>query len=497
MTPDFSSILNNPRKFFIGGAWRSPTASTTFNLISPTTEQRFLTVAEAQAADVDAAVGAARLAFDTSPWSRLTPAERAVYLRRIGDAMAKREASFAAIWSAGTGLVHALSKVLTPVAAQAFQDYATLADTYRFIERHTPSFGEPVGLLVREPVGVVAAIVPWNAPLSLIAYKTAPALLAGCTVVVKASPEAPADALLLAEAVEEAGLPPGVVNVVTADREVSERLVRDTRIDKVTFTGSTAAGKRIAAICSERVARVSLELGGKNAALVLDDFDIETAAKTFAMTALYLSGQACGAITRVLVSRHRHDVMVEALSGVFNGLVVGDPFAAATQVGPLITARQRERVEGYIKRGIGEGAVLAAGGGRPSHLDSGFYVQPTVFGGATNDMVIAREEIFGPVIAVIPVDGEADAVRIANDSDFGLNASIYTPDADRFLRLARQIRSGTVGHNGVRGDFAIGWGGFKQSGIGREGGAGGLAPYLESKTLLMMSEPNLNAGAGR
>ena len=482
-------FLDHPTEFFIDGAWVTPASTSRFDVIQPATEALFVRVAEAQTADIDRAVAAARRAFDDGPWPRLSPLERAAYLRRIGAAMARRGDAFATLWSAQTGLTHSLSKALSPVAAGAFGDYADLGERFAFVERQLPQWGEPVGLLVREPVGVVAAIVPWNAPLPLLAYKTAPALLAGCTVIIKASPEAPADALLFAQAVEEAGLPPGVVNVVTADRAVSEGLVRDARVDKVTFTGSTAAGKTIAAICAQRMARVSLELGGKNAAIVLDDFDIETAAKTLAP--LYLSGQACGAMTRVLVSRDRHDRMVEALDSVFASLKVGDPFDPATQVGPLATARQRERVERYIAIGEAEGARLTTGGGRPAHLDRGFFVEPTVFAGVDNAMTIAREEIFGPVIAVMPFESEADAVRIANDSDFGLNASVYTPDADRFYRLARQIRSGTVGHNGVRGDFGIGWGGFKQSGIGREGGVGGLMPFLEAKTLIMDAEPQL------
>jgi len=485
-----NQLVPHADQLFIGGEWIAPSSSAKLNVIQPGTEELYLSVAEAQSADVDRAVAAARRAFDQGPWPRMSPSERAVYLRKIGQAMAKHNEAFATLWSAQTGLVHSLSQAITPTAAQTFDYYAGLGEGFPFVERHTPQAGGQVGLLVREPVGVVAAVVPWNAPLALLSFKVAPALIAGCTVIVKASPEAPGEALLFADAVREAGLPEGVVNVITADREVSELLVRNPGVDKVTFTGSTAAGKRIAGILAERVARVSLELGGKNAAIILDDYDLEAAAQTLSATALYLTGQACGAITRVVVSRSRHDAFVDALSGVFANLKVGDQFDQATQVGPLAMARQRDRVESYIAKGKAEGAKLATGGGRPAHLERGYFIEPTVFGNVDNKMVIAREEIFGPVIGVIPADSEAEAIAIANDSDFGLNGTVYTNDVDRAYQIARQIRSGTVGHNATRGDFSIGWGGFKQSGIGREGSVQGLSPFLESKTIILNGEPS-------
>lgn len=489
-TTRINQHIPHPHELFIGGDWVSPSSSAKLDVIQPGTEELYMSVAEAKAADMDSAVLAARRAFDHGPWPRMSPAERAVYLRRIAQAMSKHNDAFATLWSAQTGLVHSLSQAIIPMCAQTFEYYAGLGDTFPFVERHTPQAGGNVGLLVREPVGVVAAIVPWNAPLPLLCFKVAPALIAGCTVIVKASPEAPGEALLFAEAVKEAGLPEGVVNIVTADREVSELLVRNPGVDKVTFTGSTAAGKKIAGILAERVARVSLELGGKNAAVILDDYDLEAAAQTLSATALYLSGQACGAITRVIVSRSRHDAFVEAMSGVFSNLKVGDQFDPATQVGPLAMARQRDRVEGYIAKGKAEGAKLATGGGRPRHLERGYFIEPAVFGNVDNNMVIAREEIFGPVICVIPAGSDAEAIRIANDSDFGLNGTVYTHDVDRAYQIARQIRSGTVGHNATRGDFSIGWGGFKQSGIGREGSIPGLQPFLESKTIILDGEPS-------
>ncbi|BBG03882.1 MULTISPECIES: aldehyde dehydrogenase family protein [Pseudonocardia] len=338
-------------------------------------------------------------------------------------------------------------------------------------------------------MGVVGAIVPWNAPMNLITWKLAPALIAGCTVVLKLSPEAPGAGYLVAEVAEEIGLPPGVVNVLTADREVSELLVRDPRVDKIAFTGSTAAGRRIASICGERIARCTLELGGKSAAVILDDADLDAAAAALARAECYLSGQVCSSLTRIVVTRDRHDELVEALAARFSAIAVGDPFDAATQMGPLAVRRQRDRVEGFIATGIDEGARLVTGGGRPKHLDRGWFVEPTVFADVDNSSTIAREEIFGPVLSVVPAADEDDAVRIANDTIYGLNASVFTPDVARARAVAGRIRSGTVGHNGFRTDFSVGFGGFKQSGIGREGGVEGLRSYLENKTVILDGVP--------
>jgi aldehyde dehydrogenase (NAD+) len=314
-------------------------------------------------------------------------------------------------------------------------------------------------------------------------------LIAGCTVILKSSPEAPAEGYILAEIAEEKGLPPGVINVVTADREVSELLVRDPQVDKITFTGSTAAGRRIASICGERIARCTLELGGKSAAVVLDDMDIAKAAATLARAECMLTGQVCSSLTRIVVTERRHDEMVEALADAFSQVQVGDPFEASTQMGPLVAERQRDRVEGYIGKGKAEGATLVTGGGRPKHLEKGYYIEPTVFGNVDNSSTIAQEEIFGPVLSVIPARDEEHAVALANATIYGLNASVFTNDLDRARQVAGQLRSGTVGHNAFRTDFGIAFGGFKQSGIGREGGTEGLLPFLETKTVILEGRP--------
>ena len=303
------------------------------------------------------------------------------------------------------------------------------------------------------------------------------------------SPEAPGEGYLLAEAAEDVGLPPGVINVVTADREVSELLVTDPRVDKIAFTGSTVAGRRIASLCGERIARCTLELGGKSAAVILDDADIETSARTLAAAECLFSGQACSSLTRIVVTESRHAEMVDALADAFSQMRVGDPFDENTAMGPLAMQRQRDRVESYIAKGIDEGATLATGGGRPKNLDRGWFVEPTVFGNVDNSSVIAQEEIFGPVLSVIPAADEQNSIRIANDTIYGLNASVFTDDVDRARDVARQLRSGTVGHNNWRTDFGIAFGGFKQSGLGREGGREGLANYLETKTVILEGTP--------
>ena len=480
--------LRNTNLFFIGGEWVQPSSGAVIRVVDSTNEEVFLSVAEAREADMSRAVTAARQAFDRGPWPRMSHHERAGYLRAIAAGLRERSADLGQVWPRESGVLYSMAQYAATGAAGTFDYYADLADTYPFEEPATPMAGE-FGLLVREPVGVVGAIIPWNGPLGLISHKVAPALLAGCTVVLKSSPEAPAEGYVVAEVAESVGLPPGVLNVVTADREVSELLVRDPGVDKITFTGSTAAGRRIASICGERIARCTLELGGKSAAVILDDMDIPTAADTLATAECTLTGQVCSSLTRIVVTRRRHDEMVEALAGAFSVVRVGNPFDPDTQMGPLVAERQRDRVEGYIAKGKAEGATLVTGGGRPNHLERGYYVEPTVFGNVDNSSTIAQEEIFGPVLSVIPADDEEQAINIANDTIYGLNASVFTNDVDRARDVARRLRAGTVGHNAFRTDFSIAFGGFKQSGIGREGGTEGLLPFLETKTVILEGRP--------
>lgn len=485
---DYIHPLNHTDRFYIGGEWVEASTAKKIDVFNSGTEELFVSVAEAQQADVDRAVTAAREAFDSGPWPRLSYAERAAYLFALADALEQRAAATALSWTVETGFLHSKSTLAGQYLGATYRWYANLAETYPFAEEMQTGAAN-FGLLVREPVGVVAAIIPWNGPPSTIAYKIAPALLAGCTVIVKPAPEAPSAAYILAEACEQIGLPPGVVNFITAEREVSEKLVRHPGVDKVTFTGSTAAGKRIAVACGERIARCTLELGGKSAAVIFDDYDVVTAAQTIARLAPMMTGQVCASITRIIVPRGRHDQFVDALAHSFGNTRVDDPFDPNSEMGPLAMKRQRDRIEGYIAKGKAEGAKLATGGGRPKHLNRGYYIEPTVFGNVDNQSTIAREEIFGPVLSVIPADSETQAIDLANDTIYGLNASVFTNDIDRAYAAARKLRTGNVGHNALRWDQNIVFGGMKQSGIGREGGIEGLKEFFEAKLLLLDGKP--------
>ncbi len=477
-------VLKHPEKLFIGGVWQNASTENRFEVRAAHDESVIYRIAEATEADLSRAVAAARQAFDIGPWPRLSHRERAGWMEKIAAAFDRRADDFARLWTLESGVLYTLAQARCKNLSAPFRFYGGLAQTFAFSERHKSVSGTEA-MLVREPVGVVAEILPWNVPAGLMVQKTAPALIAGCTLVIKPSPEAPGAAYLLAEICEETGLPAGVINVAMSDRDASATLVSHPGIDKVTFTGSTAAGRAIAKACGERIARYTLELGGKSPAIVLDDYDIQTAARSIAGGCRFLAGQVCHGLTRVIVGRDRHDAMTAALSAEVNAMRVGDPFDPASEVGPLANARQRDTVEGFIAGAIVEGASLAAGGGRPAHLGRGYYIEPTVFGHVDNRSTLGQQEVFGPVLSVIPADGETHAVMLANDSIFGLNASVFTHDNARFVAIARELRSGTVGQNASRPDVTIGFGGFKQSGIGREGGIEGLLPFLESKTVVL------------
>jgi aldehyde dehydrogenase (NAD+) len=488
---DFISALKSPDRLFIGGEWSTPRSGKTRKLVSPGSGREFISVAEADADDVNRAVAAAREAFDVGPWPRMTPGERAQYLSRLGKHIAGRAEAMGGLQAAEMGALFQMSVQLVPFFAGVFDIYASIAGTFPFIERHQPAMGG-AGYLVHEPVGVCAAIIPWNGPLMLSCWKLAPALLAGCTVILKASPEAPCTVIALAEAIEAANLPKGTVNVIMADREVSERLVRHPGVDKVSFTGSTATGKRIGAICADRVARCTLELGGKSPAILLDDYAVDTFCDQVFPVATILSGQVCAALTRIIVPRAKQQQVLDAFAARFQAVKIGDPFQTSNGMGPLASARQCTRVQGFIEKGKAEGARLITGGSAPAGLDPTYYLAPTLFGDVDNRATIAREEIFGPVLSVIPVDSEEQAIAFANDSDYGLASAVFTNDSERAFRVARRLRCETVGHNGYKSDFTVAFGGFKQSGVGREGGIPGLRAYLEPKTVLLDGPVELN-----
>ncbi|MES9609084.1 MULTISPECIES: aldehyde dehydrogenase [Actinomadura] len=468
-------------RLFIGGEWAAPAGTGVIDVVSPHTEEVIGRVPEGTEGDIDAAVAAARRAFDEGPWPRMTPAERAEIVGRLSAIYAERQQEMADLVTAEMG-----SPIMFSVFGQAaipqmvLQYYVDLAASYTWEEERQGMLG-PV-TVTQEPVGVVAAIVPWNVPQFTLMLKLAPALIAGCTVVAKPSPETPLDSYLLAEWIREAGVPEGVVNFVPAGREVGAYLVAHPDVDKVSFTGSTAAGRKIGAVCGEQLKRVTLELGGKSAAIILDDADLASTVEGFKLASLMNNGEACAAQTRILASRRRYDEVADALATMVSGLNVGDPADYGCEIGPLVAKRQQERVENYIRIGQDEGAKLITGGLNRPH-DRGWYVAPTVFGDVGNDMRIAREEIFGPVLVLIPYEDEADAVRIANDSDYGLGGSVWTSDVDHGVEVARRIRTGSCGVNMYTLDPNTPFGGYKNSGLGRELGPEGLHAYLEHKSI--------------
>jgi acyl-CoA reductase-like NAD-dependent aldehyde dehydrogenase len=477
--------VGDTARLYVGGEWSASADGRTFDAVSPHSEQPVGTAYAAGPADIDRAVAAARAAVDRGPWPRTEPAERIAAVRRLAELYAPRRKEMARLITAEMGSPISFSKLAQATLPWALLgSFAALAEKHRWEETRPGFYGQDV-MLRREPVGVVAAIVPWNMPQFLIVSKLAPALLAGCAVVVKAAPETPLDALLLAEMVDELGLPPGVVSIVPGDREAGAHLVDHPGVDKVSFTGSTAAGRLVGAACGAALKRVSLELGGKSAAVVLDDADPQAVAEGIKVAGLMNSGQACVAQTRVLVPASRYDEYVDALATMVAEAPVGDPDDPATEIGPLVARRQQERVRDYIELGAKEGARLVVGGTeQPAGLDRGWYVRPTLFADADNTMRIAREEVFGPVLAVIPYADEADAVRLADDSDYGLSGSVWTPDIDRGLAVARQVRTGTFGVNQPYSmDPVAPFGGVKGSGLGREFGREGLDAYLETKAI--------------
>ncbi len=458
-------------------------------VVSPHTERTIAEIDEATPDDVGAAVVAARAAFDCGPWGRSEPGERIAVVRRLADIYDRRRAEMAATITAEIGApISFAQRAQVGLPAMMIRAFCDVAENHQWRQTRTGFFGADVHVL-KEPVGVVAAIVPWNMPQFLIVTKLVPALLAGCTVVLKPAAESPLDALLLSEMVAESGLPDGVVNVVIGDRSIGEALVAHPGVDKVSFTGSTAAGRAVAGGCAAKLTKVSLELGGKSAALILDDAAPDKVAAGIRSASLSNSGQICNALTRVLVPQTRHDEYVDALAAEMSVLRVGDPEDAETQMGPLVSRRQQQRVRDYIEIGRQEGAQLVVGGTEmPDGLDRGWYVRPTLFAKADNSMRISREEIFGPVITVIPYLDEQDAIEIANDSDYGLAGSVWTDDIERALVISTRIRAGTLGINqGYTMDPFAPFGGVKASGYGRELGPEGLDSYLDTKSIAIAS----------
>jgi aldehyde dehydrogenase (NAD+) len=479
-------MLTSYDSLFIGGEWVRPSSSATIEVTSASTEENIGSVPEAAEADVDAAVAAARRAFDDpAGWSQWEPAARAAALERLATELDSRAEEMARRVSAQNGMPISISPLLEGGFPAIVLRYVAGVLKDSSFEEERPGFLGGTNIVRREPIGVVGAIVPWNYPQTLGAFKYGAALAAGCTVVMKPSPETVLDAFLLAEAIEAAGIPAGVINIVPGGRELGAYLVEHRDVDKVAFTGSTAAGRRVAEACGRLLRPVTLELGGKSAAIILEDADLDLGKignDLFAAT-LVNNGQTCYLGTRVLAPRSRYAEVVDTLAAFASSLAVGDALDPATQIGPMASQRHRDRVEGYIAKGASDGARLVTGGGRPDGLDRGWFVQPTVFADVDNAATIAQEEIFGPVLSVIAYGDEDDAVRIANDSDYGLGGSVWTADPEHGKAVARRVRTGTIGINRYLPDPGAPFGGVKASGIGRELGPGAIAAYQQLKSI--------------
>ena len=463
---------------YIKGGWQRASGTENFEVTDSTTEEIIGTVTAATSGDADAAVAAARAAFPE--WSALPPAERADYLQRAAEGLQSRQSDIAVLVSREVGMPFAYSNVIQAgLPVLSFVSMAEIALNFPFEERVNNS------LVLREPIGVAVAITPWNYPLHQIAAKVAPALAAGCTVVLKPSEVAPLNAYILAEVLDSIGLPPGVFNLLTGTgAEVGETLVAHPEVDMVSFTGSTGAGRRIGAVAAQTIKRVSLELGGKSPLIILDDADM-VAAVGAGLTGCFLnSGQTCIALSRMIVPRSRlAEVEAIAQAGT-ESITVGSPFEATTMMGPLVSALQRDRVVNYIEQGIAEGAKLIAGGPTPPDgLDRGYFVRPTVFSQTTPDMAIVKEEIFGPVLVIQAYDDEDEAVALANDTIFGLNSAVRSADVDRAIAVGRRIRAGQVQINDGAFNICAPFGGYGQSGNGREFGRWGLEEFLETKSM--------------
>lgn len=478
---------------FIGGKWSAPSTDQVIEVRSPATGEYVGKVPLATKADVDAAVAAARAAFDSGPWPSTPPAERAAVIAAAIKLMEERKELFTSLLAAETGqppmgveTMHWLSSI---GALNFFAGPAV--DEVSWEEVRTGAYGQT--LVRREPLGVVGAIVAWNVPLFLAVNKLGPALLAGCTVVLKPAAETPLTANALAQVFADAGLPEGVLSVVPGGAETGQALTSNADVDVFSFTGSSAVGKEIGKRAAELLKPCTLELGGKSAAIVLEDVDLASAVPMLVFSGIMNTGQACVAQTRILAPRSRYEEIVEAIKNFVTAMPVGVPSDPAAQVGALISEKQRERVEGYIKKGIEEGARLVCGGGRPEGLDGGFFVEPTVFADVNNSMTIAQEEIFGPVLSIIAYDTEDDAIKIANDSVYGLAGSVWTSDVPRGIEISKKIRTGTYAINWYAFDPCCPFGGYKNSGIGRENGKEGVEHFTQQKSVLMPMGYTLDA----
>jgi aldehyde dehydrogenase (NAD+) len=476
-------VVEIRKELYLGGRWVAAQSGADIAVADSRTEETMGTVPRGGPAEVEQAVAAARAAFPA--WSATSVAERVDTLRAIADGLDARGDQLAELMAREVGTPIATSRrVQVGLAVDVFRSIADVLADFPLEERLGSS------LLIRQPAGVVAAITPWNYPLYQLAAKLAPALAAGCTTILKPAGAAPLAAFVLADVIDGLGLPPGTVNVLSGPgAEIGEQLAAHRDVDMVSITGSTQAGIRVAQAAAQTVKRVTLELGGKSAFVLLDDSDLSAALPTAVRSCFVNNGQTCSALTRLIVPREQIGAVADGVADLVGSMRVGDPLEAATELGPMVTAGQQRTVRGYIDQGVAEGATLVVGGsGAPEGLDRGFYVLPTVFSDVTPEMVVARDEIFGPVLVVIPADSEDDAVRIANDSDYGLSGGVWSGDEQRAIGVARRLRTGQVAVNGGRFNVRAPFGGFKQSGVGRELGEHGLAEYFELTSLQLPAQ---------
>jgi betaine-aldehyde dehydrogenase len=463
------------------------------DIINPSTEQASGRIRAATTADIDAAVASARVAFDDGPWPKMSWAERAEVILAALDELQTRNEEIATLVTneMGAPLRHSV-RFNTPAAIAMGRSMVRHAEEIK--PRTVRPGGVSWALIDREPVGVVGAIAPWNGPFYFAILKSIPALLAGCTVVLKPALETPLDAFYVGDALYRAGLPQGAFSIVPGDGVIGEHLVRHPGVDKVTFTGSTEVGRRVGALCGGELKRCSLELGGKSAAVVLDDADADLTVRALSAGGFFNTGQVCAALTRVLVPRNRQADIVERLRTAASSLRVGDALDDATEIGPVVSSRQRDRVERFIQGAVDEGAQLVTGGGRPAQLDRGWFVEPTVFAEVTNAMTIAREEVFGPVVSVLSYDTVDEAVAMANDSPYGLHGAVFSSDIDRAISISERLVTGTVSVNAFVLNPDAPFGGRKASGIGREFGPEGLGSFLEYKSINVAEDPARHYG---
>ncbi|HTQ21434.1 aldehyde dehydrogenase [Mycobacterium sp.] len=473
---------------YIGGQWVAPSSTAKIEIQSPATGERVGSVIAAGERDVDHAVAAARAAFDEpGGWSNWDPADRAAVLNEFAGQYQQAAQDMVHTVCQQNGMPISQAALLEgAVPGMLLNYYAGLIEQLPSSETRRTPLGTST-LVMHVPIGVVAAITPWNVPQTQSAFKYVPALAAGCTVVLKPSPETPLDALLLAELAEKAGLPAGVLNVLPGGADVGRALVASAGVDKVSFTGSTSAGREVASTCGRQLKPMTLELGGKSAAVILDDpgLDLSQFADRLFAATLFNTGQMCFASTRILAPRKRYDEVVDFCTAMAQSLAIGDPLDPNTQIGPLVNAAQRQKVESYIQQGLADGGTVTTGGRRPPHLPHGYFIEPTIFAGLDNRSVVAREEIFGPVLTVIAYDDEDDAIRIANDSEYGLGGTVWSPDQDHAVAVAARIHSGTVGINHYLPDITAPFGGIKNSGIGRELGPEGLRGFQHAKSIFL------------